>query len=83
MFYIILLILVAFAYIFMMPKDVRRSMDIFFFAGVGVLVLAFAMAQAVSHRSLLLEIIGIVAMLVVTVRAWMELEKLDSRKRKK
>ncbi|MGY3710084.1 DUF3165 family protein [Lactococcus lactis subsp. lactis] len=85
MFYIILLILVAFAYIFMMPKDVRRSMDIFFFAGVGVLVLvlAFAVAQAVSHRSLLLEIIGIVAMLVVTVRAWMELEKLDSRKRKK
>ena len=53
------------------------------FAGVGVLVLAFAVAQAVSHRSLLLEIIGIVAMLVVTVRAWMELEKLDSRKRKK
>ena len=83
MFYIILLILVAFAYIFMMPKDVRRRMDIFFFAGVGVLVLAFAVAQAVSHRSLLLEIIGIVAMLVVTVRAWMELEKLDSRKRKK
>ncbi|WP_315992042.1 DUF3165 domain-containing protein [Lactococcus lactis] len=67
----------------MMPKDVRRSMDIFFFAGVGVLFLAFAVAQAVSHRSLLLEIIGIVAMLVVTVRAWMELEKLDSRKRKK
>ena len=83
MFYIILLILVAFAYIFMMPKDVRRRMDIFFFARVGALFLAFAVAQAVSHRSLLLEIIGIVAMLVVTVRAWMELEKLDSRKRKK
>lgn len=83
MFYIILLILVAFAYIFMMPKDVRRSMDIFFFAGVGVLIVAFAVAQAASHQAFLLEVFGIVVMIVVTVRAWMELEKLDTRRKKK
>ncbi len=83
MFYIILLILVAFAYIFMMPKDVRRSMDIFFFAGVGVLIVAFAVAQAASHQAFLLEVLGIVVMIVVTVRAWMELEKLDTRRKKK
>lgn len=83
MFYIILLILGAFAYIFMMPKDVRRSMDIFFFAGVGVLIVAFAVAQAVSHQAFLLEVLGIVVMIVVTVRAWMELEKLDTRRKKK
>ena len=83
MFYIILLILGAFAYIFMMPKDVRRSMDIFFFAGVGVLIVAFAVAQAASHQAFLLEFLGIVVMIVVTVRAWMELEKLDTRRKKK
>ncbi|MGO2645804.1 MAG: DUF3165 family protein [Lactococcus cremoris] len=83
MFYIILLILGAFAYIFMMPKDVRRSMDIFFFAGVGVLIVAFAVAQAASHQVFLLEVLGIVVMIVVTVRSWMELEKLDTRRKKK
>ena len=83
MFYIILLILVAFAYVFMMPKDVRRSMDIFFFAGVGVLILAFAVAQAVSHQAFLLELIGLILMVVVTVKAWMEIGKLESRKKRK
>ncbi|WP_396425763.1 hypothetical protein [Lactococcus cremoris] len=54
-------------------------MDIFFFAGVGVLIVAFAVAQAASHQAFLLEVLGIVVMIVVTVRAWMELEKLDTR----
>jgi len=83
MFYIILLILGTFAYIFMMPKDVRRSMDIFFFAAVGVLIIAFAIAQAVSHQTFLLEVLGIIALLVITFKAWIELEKLANRKKKK
>ncbi|AYG01044.1 DUF3165 family protein [Lactococcus allomyrinae] len=82
MFYIILLILIAFTYIFLMPKDIRRSMDIFFFAGVGVLVIAFAVAQAFSHQTLLLEILVIIAMLGVMVKAWVEIGNLDKRHRR-
>ncbi|RZI49177.1 DUF3165 family protein [Lactococcus kimchii] len=83
MFYIILLILIGFAYFFLMPKDVRRSMDIFFFAGIGVLIIAFALAQASRHQTFLVEILGIIALLVVTVRAWRELGRLKSRRKRK
>jgi hypothetical protein len=83
MFYIILLILGALAYIFLMPKDIRRSMDIFFFAAVGVLILAFAVAQAFSHQTLLFELLMFVAAIVVTVRAWNEVGRLTPRGRRK
>lgn len=83
MFYLILLILIVFTYIFLMPKDIRRSMDIFFFAGFGVLVIAFAIAQAFSHQTLLLELLGALAMLGITVKAWIEIENLGRKKKRR
>ena len=83
MFYIILLILAAITYVFLMPKDIRRSMDIFFFSGVTVLVIAFAVAQAVSHQTILLEILGILGLSVVTIRAWREIGRLGPRKKRR
>ena len=76
MFYLILLILFALGYIFLMPKDVRRSADIFVFATVAILIVAVIIAQAVTHQATLYELTLIIALFVVTVKAVMEIEKL-------
>ncbi|MFC4651823.1 DUF3165 family protein [Lactococcus nasutitermitis] len=82
MFYIILLILLALAYFFLMPRDIRRSMDIFFFAVVVVLLISVAVAQAVLNQGLILEILIVLAGIAVTVKAWFEIGNLDKHKRK-
>ena len=76
MFYLILLILFASAYIFLMPKDVRRSADVFVFAAVAVLIVAIIIAQAVTHQTTLLEIAMVIGLLVLLVKAIMEIEHL-------
>jgi len=79
MFYLILLVLIALIYIFMMPKDVRRSMDIFFFTGAGVLLVSLGIAQAVDSRGLLLEILIVVGTIVLTVRSIFEIEHMKKK----
>ncbi|MFK4943657.1 DUF3165 domain-containing protein [Lactococcus garvieae] len=76
MFYLILLVLFALGYIFLMPKDVRRSTDIFVLASVSVLIVAVAIGQAVSHRAALYEIAMVIALLALAVKALVEIEKL-------
>lgn len=81
MFYIILLVLLALLYIFLMPSDIRRNLDIFVFVGLGVLIISLGVSQAALNQNLLLEILMIIGALVLTVRAWLEVENLDKYKR--
>ncbi|MEY8444146.1 DUF3165 family protein [Lactococcus ileimucosae] len=76
MFYLILLVLFALGYVFLMPKDVRRSTDIFVFASVVVLIIAVIIGQAVSHRAALYDIVMVVALLALAFKAFVEIEKL-------
>lgn len=76
MFYLILLVLIALVYFFMMPKDIRRSMDIFFFTAVGVMFVALAVSQAFDNSYLLLEILMILLMIILVVRSIIEIERL-------
>lgn len=82
MFYIILLILLALLYIFLMPKDIRRSLDVFVLVGIGVLIVSIGIAQAALNQTLLLEILMIVAAFALTVKAWFEVAHLDKGKRR-
>ncbi|GBG97450.1 DUF3165 family protein [Lactococcus termiticola] len=79
MFYLILLVMIALVYIFMMPKDIRRSMDIFFFTGAGVLLVSLGIAQAVDSRGLLLEILIVGGIIVLTVRSIIEIERFKGK----
>lgn len=81
MFYIILLVLLALLYIFLMPSDIRRNLDIFVFVGLGVLIISLGVSQAALNQNLLLEILMIIGALVLTVKAWLEVENLDKYKR--
>lgn len=76
MFYVILLVLLALAYLFLMPKDIRRSMDIFVLAAIGVLVVALAISQAVMNHSLILEILMVLLGIGLTIKAWRELDEM-------
>ena len=76
MLYLILLVLFALGYVFLMPKDVRRSTDIFVFASVVVLIIAVIIGQAVSHRAALYDIVMVVALLALAFKAFVEIEKL-------
>lgn len=62
-----------------MPKDIRRSLDIFVIAALTVLIVALAISQAVMNQSLILEIILVLAILGITIKAWTELEKNRSK----
>lgn len=82
MLYFIILILVVLAYLFIMPKDIRRSIDIYVLAALGVLILAVAISQAVMNQSLILEIVLILVGIGLTIRAWLELEAMGKKKRR-
>ena len=81
MLYFIILILVVLAYLFVMPKDIRRSIDLYVLAALGVLILAVAISQAVMNQSLILEIVLVLAGIVLMVKAWLELEAMGQKKR--
>lgn len=83
MIQLIILILLALVYIFLMPRDIRRSMGVFVFSGVGVLILAIAISQAVTNQSLILELLIILAGIGVTVKAWIEVGQLNDRSRRR
>ncbi|MGM9885818.1 MAG: DUF3165 domain-containing protein [Lactococcus sp.] len=83
MLYIILLILAALVYFFVMPKDIRRSIDVFVFVIFGVLIFAVAISQAVMNQTLILEILLILAGLAVTAKAWVEVGQLGHKQRRR
>ena len=63
----------------MMPKDIRRSLDVFVLVAFIVFLLAIAIAQAVMNRTLILEALMILAGIAVTVKAWFELETIGRK----
>ncbi|PCR99786.1 hypothetical protein RT41_GL001592 [Lactococcus fujiensis JCM 16395] len=77
------MILLALIYFFVMPKDIRRSLDIFVIAALTVLIVALAISQAVMNQSLILEIILVLAILGITIKAWTELEKIGPKIRRR
>lgn len=83
MLYLFILILVALAYFFMMPKDIRRSMDVFVFAGLAVLIVAVAVSQAVMNQTLILEVLMVLAALGLTIRAWREIDDMSKKRRRR
>lgn len=81
--YIILLILAGLVYFFVVPKDIRRSIDVFVFVIFVVLIFAVAISQAVMNQTLILEIFLILAGLAVTARACVEVGQLGQKRRRR
>lgn len=82
MLYFILLVIMALVYLFVMSKEIRRSLDIFALAALVVLVLAVAISQAVMNRGLVLEILIVVCGFFLMIKAWREIGQMNQRGRR-
>lgn len=76
MFYLILLIVMLLVYLFMMPKDIRRSMDIFVLAGFVVLIIALVVAQLFTHQTILLQALMVIGAIGLLLRSIREINKM-------
>ncbi|MCL2676945.1 MAG: DUF3165 domain-containing protein [Streptococcaceae bacterium] len=59
-----------------MPKDVRRSTDIFAIGAVVVLVIAFGVALLFKYHGPIIEIAVVLALLALMIKSILEIENL-------
>jgi len=80
MFYLVLLILLGLIYIFLLPEDIKKFMNVFVLVGGITLFITIMLGLVFRYHYSLFEILFYAIAIVLLVECLRELQGLDKKK---